>query len=62
MAEKREPFDGQCKQCNHVWTIAYTPMEVTKFLNVCLKACCPMCGASSKNTVIPPKPEGEKNE
>lgn len=52
--EERKPFNGQCSKCNHVWTIAYTPMDLTVFCKVCKKACCPMCGADSKNIITPP--------
>lgn len=53
--EPREPFNGQCSKCQHVWTIAYTPMDLTVFCKVCKKACCPMCGADSKHIITPPK-------
>lgn len=59
--KKREPFKGQCKKCDHVWVIAYTPMEAGLFAKVCQKAHCPMCGADSKNISIPPKPKGKEN-
>lgn len=56
------PFDGQCRQCDHVWTLAYTPMEVGLFAKICQNAHCPMCGADSKNISIPANPKGENHE
>lgn len=47
--EKKTPFNGRCGGCGHVWTIAYIPMELTKFSTITKAAKCPMCATGSKN-------------
>lgn len=48
MTEARKPFFAKCRTCDHVWPIAYAPMELTLFAQVLIDARCPMCGADAK--------------
>lgn len=47
--EAKIPFMTRCTKCNHVWTAAYLPMELTAFSKLAKGLCCPMCGAGSKD-------------
>jgi hypothetical protein len=46
--QTRQPFDGRCESCGHVWTVAYAPMPLATFAEVLMTCHCPMCGADSK--------------
>lgn len=58
----KKPFEGRCLNCEHVWIIAYTPMEMRRFARVVKLAHCPMCGFGSKNIVLPANRKGEDHE
>lgn len=37
---------GKCKDCGHVWVIAYLPMEVTKVATLGKRAACAKCACT----------------
>ena len=51
-AEKREPFNVICGGCEHIWTAAYTPMEMGVFAKLLKGVRCPNCGGASKNIFL----------
>ena len=52
MNAARNPFWVKCCECSHVWTAAYTPMELGKMAKLLKGLCCPMCGAGPKRILL----------
>lgn len=48
-AQRKSPQWAFCVACGHAWVVAYLPMEVGRFAKLLKGACCPRCGASSKD-------------
>lgn len=42
-----ETLKGQCKDCGHVFVVAYFPMTVEKVARLAMRATCPFCGADT---------------
>jgi hypothetical protein len=40
----KQPQPARCGKCNHVWIVAYLPMDVSGFARIAKGARCPMCG------------------
>ncbi|NGO50461.1 hypothetical protein [Allomesorhizobium camelthorni] len=38
---------AKCKECSHVWAVAYLPMELEKVAKLALAARCPKCASAS---------------
>lgn len=38
-----KPFLGVCGYCNHVWPIAFLPMDIDAFAKLAMGSACPMC-------------------
>ena len=57
---------AECFDCGHRWIIAYLPMELGKFAQLCEGAACPKCGATSERLGLleaePVTPEQENND
>ena len=58
MIEERKPFWVMCGPCNHCWSPAYLPIDVSKFTKIVMKAACPMCGASGRDIVVAKQDDG----
>lgn len=43
MADEEKMLRGRCGSCDHVWIIAYLPMEVSKVAALAKVAGCPNC-------------------
>ncbi len=41
---ERQPFNGRCGACDHVWTVCYIPMQLGVAAKMMQAARCPMCG------------------
>ena len=52
MDSERNPFDVRCGACGHVWTAAYTPMEMGRMAALLKGVRCPACGEPSKNIFL----------
>lgn len=48
----RQPFLIRCEPCQHVWAIAYLPMEMGTMVKLLKRAACPLCGSSGKNLFL----------
>jgi len=57
----RKPLDVMCRSCKHIWTAAYTPMEMGKMAKLLKSIRCPSCAESSKNIFLT-KSEEHKND
>ncbi len=43
-ASERQPFNGRCGECDHVWPVCYLPMQLDLAAKAMKSARCPMCG------------------
>jgi hypothetical protein len=58
--EEKRPFWAKCSACQHCWTVAYLPMEITAACRLIGKAACPMCG--DRKPMIAKQDNGGLNE
>lgn len=42
-AARKQPLELQCGGCDHVWTVAYLPLEVDMIAEMFESSRCPMC-------------------
>lgn len=53
----RAPMNVRCGACDHVWAVAYMPMEVSQLARIIRAARCPNCGAGSRQMFIYQEPQ-----
>jgi ribosomal protein S27AE len=46
------PFLVCCKPCDHVWALAYLPMDMGKMVKLMKRAACPRCGNGGKTIFL----------
>ena len=44
----RQPLNVRCAACEHVWTVAYLPMELATAAMALKRATCPKCGETQR--------------
>lgn len=54
-ATPKKEFRAQCGECDHIWVVAYLPMDLSKVANIMKTARCPNC-AGAKLFVAPEAP------
>ena len=54
--KQRDPVNVRCGACSHVWTAAYTPMEMMKLARLLKAVHCPACGETGKNIFMAKSP------
>jgi len=50
---------GKCGKCDHVWIVAYLPMDIPPLVRIMRAARCPMCANGPKRVCLtddPPTP------
>jgi hypothetical protein len=45
----RNPLNGCCKRCGHVWVVAWLPMTIDEVAPMMKDARCPMCSCPDVN-------------
>ena len=50
--ESKTPMRASCKTCEHVWTFAWLPMELTAWAKLAKGLCCPYCGQGNKRIFV----------
>jgi hypothetical protein len=55
--EPKQPFQGRCGECGHVWTVCFLPMAMDRAARLMSAAACPKgCDASVYPAITPTTP------